>query len=42
MTNVIPNITTDIGKMVKDKADNELDKNPKVKTVIDTAAKVVP
>ena len=28
--------------MVKEKTDNALDKNPKVKTVVDTAAKVVP
>jgi hypothetical protein len=39
---VIPNITTDVGKMVKDKVDDALDKNPKVKNAIDTAAKVAP
>jgi hypothetical protein len=39
---VIPNVTTDVGRMIKDKVDKVLDDNPKVKDAIDVTSKVTP
>lgn len=38
---MIPNLSKDIGRVLKNKTDNALDKNPSLKKGLDTAAKVV-